>query len=249
MNKLLTFVLGLVLWSACSAPNKVVQQTSSSQKIEGNLIPQDNSITADASMESFIAPFRESLEEEMSRSITHIARNLESSKGESTLGNFVTDAFFNYVKTEVDSTIDFALLNLGGMRSDAVAQGDFTRGELITLLPFDNRLVIVEMKGKQLENMFDFIVRRHGEPFANMTMVVSSDSYEVEIDGKPFDHNKVYRVATIDYLQRGGGGMAFFKDVEHVEATDILLREAVKQYCLTKESIDVELDGRYKELN
>ena len=68
----------------------------------------------------------------------------QSLKTESLAGNFVTDAMRDYYKT------DLALIDGSGIRKN-VEKGDFTYKSARTLLPFGNKMVVVELNGKDFK--------------------------------------------------------------------------------------------------
>jgi 2',3'-cyclic-nucleotide 2'-phosphodiesterase (5'-nucleotidase family) len=70
----------------------------------------------------------------------------------------------------------------------------------------------------------------------------------VTINGKPFDESKDYWVVTSDYLANGGDNYVFFKTAKERKAMNILLRDAITNYCndMTQQGKTLKpiLDGR-----
>ena len=63
----------------------------------------------------------------------------EWSSPESLLGNFVTDLCLR----QYSNIADICVMNNGGLRSN-LTKGEITRGDIYTLMPFENELVILE---------------------------------------------------------------------------------------------------------
>lgn len=106
---------------------------------------------------------------------------------------------------------DLAIMNKGGIRKD-FSKGTLTRGDIIDVFPFDNRVVVVDVPGDSLLSLFDIMARQSGQGLSsNVKAVISPDKTECEsvtIDGKPIVRKRIYRVATIDYLAEGGDSMS-----------------------------------------
>ena len=67
--------------------------------------------------------------------------------GEARVGNFVADAFRH---AGVDAEVDLALQNSGGIRAGPALSGDVTVADLVSLVPFEERVVAVEVDGETL---------------------------------------------------------------------------------------------------
>jgi 5'-nucleotidase len=129
--------------------------------------------------------------------------------------NFVADFIYDRGCQLADG-VDFALINKGGIRRD-LPKGDITEGQIITTLPFNNRIVVMDIKGKDLRAAFDVMATVDGNGVSRQieaTFVPGTDAHAVEIllNGKSLEDNKTYRVATIDYMANGGDYMVTLKN-------------------------------------
>lgn len=98
--------------------------------------------------------------------------------------------------------VDVAIVNRGGIRQ-ALAKGSITKNSVYSVLPFDNRLVVLDLKGSDL-------VRSLDNPEAIAVGVTrSAKGGFVDDQGKPVDPERHYSVATIDFLYFGGDGFNF----------------------------------------
>ncbi|MDE7335614.1 MAG: bifunctional metallophosphatase/5'-nucleotidase [Muribaculaceae bacterium] len=90
--------------------------------------------------------------------------------------------------------IDVAIGNKGSLRT-TWNPGAISEGAVLDMMPFRNRLVILDLKGSDLLEAFKVMDARGGDIAGGLT------------DPARIDPEKHYRVATIDYLANGGDYM------------------------------------------
>lgn len=158
-------------------------------------------------IDSILAPYRAGVEEMMGRKIGESAVELDADKAP--LLNFITDFALDRAG-KLTSDVDLAIMNKGGLRRD-LPKGTITQGEIIMMQPFDNRLVVLELKGEDLLDALDIMGRRGGDGLSRGMDVTfdpaTGKTLSARLNGKPIDPDKTYRVATIDYLANGGDYM------------------------------------------
>ncbi len=135
---------------------------------------------------------------------------------ESNFGNLVADAMRAAVGAEI------GLMNGGGIRGDRVylAGSTLTRKDILTELPFGNRTVLLALSGADLlaalEHGLSGLEGKAGRFLQVAGLRLTYDAarpagqrvVEVTVAGQPLDLGRRYRVATNDYLYRGGDGFA-----------------------------------------
>lgn len=246
--KHILFASILIFNIGCS---KHYQIADSSSKNEEIMLLEKDSIS-----ESIILPYRKKLENQMNEVLNTSLVNMEVGSPEGLLGNFVADLTFIRAQQESDSNVDFSLLNNGGLRTP-INKGEITRRNIFELMPFDNTIVIVEISGDKMIDLIEYVrmksmmrdSRKAGVPLSGFRMMINNDVVEkVFIGAKEFDKNKTYKVATSDYLSRGGDHMDFFLNPINTENTNILLRDAIIEHitALKEKNIPINatLDGR-----
>jgi 5'-nucleotidase len=164
--------------------------------------------------------------------------------GESTLGDFVADA------QRAATHADMALMNPGGLRSDLRA-GAVTWGDVLTLHPFANRLMTLDMTGAQVLAALE--QQWSAEPDALPRILKTSGLYYSWDPARPagariveacdgarqgLDPGRHYRVTVNDFLSHGGDGFAVFKGLGPGESGP-LDRDALEQYLKTEVSTAV----------
>ena len=227
-----TIYIVTLLIVACSPSYKL-------QSYEDEVIAIEAPI--DSTILNIILPYQNSIEAQMNEVLCISKMEMKKGKPESLLGNFVTDLCLNYADAQI------CIMNTGGLRS-TLPKGNITRGDIYTLMPFENELVILELDIESLKGLVDYITKRGGEPFSGMTLKASSKGYDIEeVSGMEdfFDFNKgdKIRVLTSDYLANGGDNMWFFKDKEQIKV-GIKLRDAIIDHCSKSDTISSKLDNR-----
>jgi 2',3'-cyclic-nucleotide 2'-phosphodiesterase (5'-nucleotidase family) len=199
-------------------------------------------------MRTLVNSLKAKMTEETEKIIGTANRTLTKAKPQSLLTNFTADAMFDYA-SGLWGTVDFAVTNIGGIRN-ILNQGNITVGDICEIYPFNNRLVLLELPGKALLEFFDSVAKSGGEGLSkNIEAVIKDKALEsLKIGGKAVDGNKVYRIATIDYLAEGNDGMNAFTKAVKVTDSNMLLRDAlidyIKQLTAADKTVDANLDNR-----
>ena len=168
---------------------------------------------------------------------------------ESELSNMIVDCLAATTEQVTGRHVDVGLMNMGGIRVE-MPEGDVLLEDIYAMLPFENYLCYVELKGSDLRALLGKIAN-HIEALSGVQMEIKGRKMvKVLVGGKPIRDNKVYGLATIDFLLSGGDGVSALKNSISYVQTDVLLRDAVLPYLrgLTSEGKPVayEMDGRVK---
>ena len=153
---------------------------------------------------------------------------------ETSLGNLLADiclsAGYSIFKAETGRGVDFALFNYGGLRA-SLNEGTIRVKDVFQLMPFENRLVVVELNGKQVGDLIDFLVRqKKAHPITGLRLELARDNFsKTEIREERFDPKKNYYVITHDYLQHGGNNMSFFSKPLQLFVSDLKVEEIFQQ--------------------
>lgn len=175
---------------------------------------------------------------------------------ETAIGDFVSDAVVAYVKS-TGVHIDGAFTNGGNIRAP-LPKGDVTRENILTCLPFENYVYVLTLKGSDVEALFNFIasIKQGAGGFAQVSKEIRyTITYDADgkgtlsnltIGGKPIDKDKLYRIATNDYLAGGGDGYEVLKKSTDTYNTSMLFSTVVIDYAqsLGKGAITPMTDGR-----
>ncbi len=246
MKKYILIYLTLFLVFSCKEQKLYVA------KVESSLIEIKDQ-TPHPNFETVIAPYREKMEQEINTVLSYTPINISRRDGvfESSLGNLMADMCYEQAQfvfaARTGKTIDFALFNNGGLRAD-IQQGNITVGHAFEMMPFENTLLVVEMKGDKIVEMIQFLMmEKKAHPVSKQfNLIIKNNDYQLKINGFPFDKNKTYFVLTSDYLQGGGDNMNFFKNPIQITDIDYKVRNAIVDYFTKTKTIQTQLDGRIK---
>lgn len=232
------------------------EKNSELKMIRGKQIEIGPDLPADTGFLKEIQPYHDSLQTKINEVLCYNPRILSRQEAflESSLGNFYADACFQAADSiffkEKKEHIDFALFNYGGIRT-AVPKGNVKVEDIFKLMPFENKLVVVELSGSMVEDLFNYLLKRkQAHPISGMRISLDNDKLgAIEIQGKIFDPNKNYRVLTHDYLQHGGDNMSFFTKPISLYVTEYKVRDALIDNLRQLDTLKSSLDNRFIEIN
>lgn len=239
MTRLLVLLYSLIFLMACQSKLHFCKTTSDNQVIQ-EVKEEEESIVAT------IAPYKQQLGQEMNTVIGEIATTLTKAQPESTLGNWSADVVQAQAQKYTQQEVSFAVLNYGGLRIPSLPKGPLRKGKIYELMPFDNYIVLVKMRGSELPLLFDHIAAKGGWPISQELKLVIQDNKTTKalLNGKELDYNKDYYVATNDYLAKGGDQCSFFVDKEKIK-TGVLIREAMLTYVKESQApMSASIEGR-----
>ena len=195
------------------------------------------------------------LEEELSVVIGSSDVHLDGERanvrtGETNLGNLITDAIRDYTNADV------AFMNGGGIRA-SIESGDITVGDVMTVLPFINLVETVNIPGsvllEALEHGASLYPEQNGallhvsgmKYIVDATKESGSRVVYAEVGGEVLDPEKVYNVATNDFLIAGGDGYSMLEPYESDLVTGELFSDVLISYLQNQEGpIAPKVEGR-----
>ncbi len=156
---------------------------------------------------------------------------MASRRPESLLSNWVADALVATAERE-GCQADFGLCNIGGLRA-AMPQGTIRRGDIIAISPFENFFTVVKLKGSDVQELMKNIAVVHGEGLSSAVRLVVTLSGEVRsatIAGQPIDPERIYTIATLDYLAEGNDKLFALKKAIERNDTKLAIRELLMNH-------------------
>ncbi len=218
-----------------------------------------------------LAPITEQLDKELNVVIGYAPRAMRPYLPESEMLNWTCDALYDMAKQYYDGEIDFAVVNIGGIRC-SWDKGDITRRDVFELMPFDNQLVILTLTGEKVLELCDCFAKNGGQGvskqlrMSSAPLLISADApndrdvpssllgkphagerlYEVTIHGKAIDADAVYYVATSDYLSTGADHLTPLAEYLERKSTDKLIRDLYMEYIIREKTVEARIDGRMK---
>ncbi|GAA4375552.1 5'-nucleotidase [Hymenobacter koreensis] len=202
----------------------------------------------DPQAEAVIVPYRERVQQQMSEVIGTAPVALRKNQGESPLANFVADVVRVRAGEVLGQPVDLGIMPNGSLRSELPA-GNITVGSVFELMPFENEVVVLDLSGPLVQQMFDYAAAIK-MAFSGATYTsVNGKATDILIGGKPLDPARTYTIAISDYHAGGGDRLDFLKPLTP-RKTGVLVRTAVNDHirALTKagKTVEAKVEGRVK---
>lgn len=217
-------------------------------KVEGDRIPIDSTWDAkpDAEALGLLAPYKAKVDSIMNHVVGTATTSMDRYRPESPLSNLVADVLRESAADVLGKPADVGLVNVGGVRN-LLTEGPITTENIYEILPFDNSLCVMTIKGSVLKMLFENIAAKGGEGVSGIQLKITRDGKLLQgtIGGKPVVDDQLYTVATIDYLADGNDGMTAFPQAEKRECPkDATLRGLFMKYVVRQTSAGKQITSR-----
>lgn len=214
---------------------------------KAGLKPLTANVPPDRSMEELIADYTARLPKGLSEPIAKTEILLDAGRAavrsdrNSLFGKLIAGAM------ATRTSADAALINGGAIRK-SVCPGEITALKLREALPYNNKVVIVKLKGEDLLRVMERsasqgfgsgaklqrygldITWKHGSPVIK------------RVGGRKFQRDKVYRIAINDFIANGGDGYSIFKEKGlDMEVTDMETRQILADYLKNHGPVTMDL--------
>lgn len=244
----LSVMFTFIAISACKPTYRV-------SEISGTIVAMDASYDTPPheKMQELVNSYKAELDYEMNIIIGKSARFMDYRRPESLLTNLTSDVMKAYGDEHLPNGANIAVMNVHGHRA-TLPEGDVTVGNLFEIYSFDNAITFLEVKGSDLNKIFDAYARIGGAGISgNVRLVIERGKVKsVTVDGEPVDEDRHYKVVTVDYLAEGNDNMAAFRDAVAHTYTGVTLRDVMinwmKEQTRQGKVVDSVLDGRIKIL-
>ena len=159
------------------------------------------------------------------------------------IGNLVADALRAKASDYFQVPVEFALTNYGGIRIP-MPEGAVTLDDIESMFPFKNYMALAKVRGSELTRLLEQLAKTPAFQAVSgcRVKVKAHELVEAEVDGEPIDPQRIYNVATIDFLLSGGDGIAVGARAVDVKK-DVML-EFIRAKEEAGEIIDYQKDGR-----
>lgn len=170
----------------------------------------------DAKITEFLAPYVHVVDSVNSVPIAYAQTSMSNDSRTGAFPNWTADFAMHFGQNQLDvlrksglqdlpEKVDFAIMNVGGIRQPML-EGAVSEGQILSMFPFSNRMVLVKIKGSDLVDLFAAMARKGGEAVSDEVRVVTDDNRKVLnvlVDGEEIDVERIYTICTIDYLAWG----------------------------------------------
>ena len=248
----------------------ISKTTGAVESIDWRVVPVTDAIKEDPSFASVNQKYGAILKElakVVGRSSVELdARSAMGRTRETNVGDFIADAFREALGADV------GLINGGSIRADELIRpGPLTNRSVLSILPFKNRVVKIEVDGATLRQALEHGVARSAEDAEpgrfpqvsgirftfDATRPPGSRIVDLTMSGRAnsslvFDPNKKYTIATNDYVALDGGdGYSVFKGARLLTPRERAPfdSDVVRAAIVRRRTIAPKVDGRVKRLD
>ncbi|MBN2774875.1 MAG: 5'-nucleotidase C-terminal domain-containing protein [Prolixibacteraceae bacterium] len=248
MRKLVFYNLLLIIVLAtfsCAQNYHITDVTFKNNPVDENLAPNDQDLI------QLYEPYKKDLDKDMAKVIGISGELLEKNKPESGLTNFLADLLLeegNKFLVGENHKADVSYFNYGGIRT-FLPEGEITVRNIYELMPFENEMVFLKLKGSDMKLFLDNIAEGGGDSVGGIRFKIKNGRAEnVIIGGTAFNPDSVYWLVTNDYIAGGGDGMEMLKNTVDYVSSGKLIRDVIIEHIegLFEQGIIIspETDGR-----
>ena len=216
-------------------------------------------VTPDPEVAAEVARYEQKFANEFDAPLATTAVALDSRNAvvrarETAIGNLIADAM------RASTHADAAVMNGGGIRGGKVYPpgSTITRRDVLAELPFGNRLITIEISGADLRRAIENGLLLLPNPAGRFPQV-SGLTVEADVGRPPggrvtsikvgdaaLDEARTYRVATNDFMGRGGDGYTMFRDARHLlpDTDSPLIANEVMDYLAKLGTVRTGVEGR-----
>lgn len=247
----LFILLNIFLFLSCN------QEKQHLLKIEGKKIEITDTLKMDPEIDAFVKPYRDHINNDLDSVLAYSVDTYSKSDGKlnTAIGNFMADAVYSesnpIFNKRTGKDIDMVILNHGGIRS-IISKGNITSRTAYQLMPFENSIVVVALKGNQVDSLTNYLrKRKRAHPISKLKLVLDEgfNIVEATIKGEKIDTSGTYYVATNDYLYNNGDNMSFFKPNDSLYVLNYKVRNALIDNFKKVDTINPVIDDRFIQLN
>ena len=132
------------------------------------------------------------------------------------LYDWFIDELMRATADSLDRKVDIGIANRGGVRIE-MPQGEVFYDDIMSMFPFKNNLCYVALKGKDVKVILDQMAASSFQIIGGVKVVAQNGKIiSATVNGEPLDDEKVYGVATLNFLLDGGDGYFIAKNALEV---------------------------------
>lgn len=223
----------------------------------------DESVPEDPVVKAMVSAFLKPIAAQIKQVIGEAAGEFRSERpvkgiGNSIVGNLLTDAMLAQLEK---SGAVVAFMNRGGIRAD-IESGPITYGAALSVQPFGNTLVLLDMRGSEILAVLEQSVEAYPERGGGILHPSKGSSYTVDltkpaglrisnviIAGAALDPNKTYRIGLNSFTAQGGDGLTVFKECKGARTdTGFVDFDALLAYIKANSPIKPNAEKRFQEI-
>ncbi|MBY0515679.1 MAG: 5'-nucleotidase C-terminal domain-containing protein [Bacteriovoracaceae bacterium] len=236
-----TIIVQAYEWGKYLGKIDVVSKNGKLELKNYELIPinhkdQKEKIAEDKELKEFLAPFKSQGDKTLLVAVGKSDEKLEGDRAvvrfkETNLGNIVTEAYRSKFGA------DIGLANAGGIR-DSIPAGVINYESILTVLPFGNDIVTVQLSGMELKAYLSRVLSEltpGSGSYAQMTGVKATFNLKnktfskLVIANKPIEMKKIYTLALPSFIAGGGDNWPDLRS-KNLQSFGFMDADVVREY-------------------
>ncbi len=200
----------------------------------------------DAEAMAIMAKYKPSVDSIIAPILGESLVGMSAGRPESLLSNWAADVMVEFSDFSDGKKADLGIINVGGLRNN-MPKGKVRRGDILLIAPFNNLLVVVSLKGSDLLSLFQDIAAVGGEGVSHeVQLVITKDGKltDAKVSGQPIDPERIYRIATLNYLAEGNDRLYSMKKAVKLDTSNLYTRDCLMQSIERNKTITSKLEGR-----
>jgi len=193
-----------------------------------------------------VRPYKASVDSVMAPVLGESLVGMGAARPESLLGNWGADVMVEFSDFDGGQRADLGVINVGGLRNN-MPKGTVRRGDIMLISPFQNKVAVVYLRGTDLLSLFQDIAAVHGEAVSReVRLIITGDGRlaDAKVSGQAVDPDRIYRVATLDYLAEGNDKLYSFKKAQDIHVSEMYSRDAMMESVRRAGKISASIEGR-----
>lgn len=149
---------------------------------------------------------------EVKQVVGYSTRVMTRTKPECELYDWFVDELMRATADSTGKKIDIGIANRGGVRIDMPA-GEILCDDIQSMFPFKNNLCYVALHGRDVRAVLDQMAATSFQILGGIKVVAKNGKIvSATVNGEPLDDDRIYGVATINFLLDGGDGLSVGKN-------------------------------------
>jgi 2',3'-cyclic-nucleotide 2'-phosphodiesterase (5'-nucleotidase family) len=146
----------------------------------------------------------------------------------------------------VGYSVDIGLTNWGGLRIP-INEGPIRVGDIYSVMPFENTLVLLTFTGEQIRLIADQLAATGGQPISGLRMrIENGKAVDMIVGTRPVKDDEEYTLVTNNFLAEGGDGYTSLLNPIKRQDLNILMRDAMIRYITDRYNVTPTSDARLR---
>lgn len=201
----------------------------------------------DSEIAAILDAYRPGVEKVMGKPIAVVKDTLRFGQPEGALGNMAADALRNRAALELRKFVHLGIIGESSFKTFFIP-GTLTLGDIYEFMPYENHLVILELKGDIVIELIDQVAAVGGAPVSGARFRIDDDNRArgLLVNAEVVDPNKRYLVATSSWVANGGDQFPALWNPESRIDLDLSVKDLYVDFFQGRSELYNERDGRIR---